>query len=110
MPDEGNKLKLGKGSAFVKRDLRQLPQTEDVWEADFLPLPRKGRFHEWLGIVVSRRSNGRVVVIPLPSIPLPVILAIGSLEACKTEFRMSGVALPRQAVGSSVITIRLPMA
>ncbi len=30
MPDEGNKLKLGKGSAFVKRDLRQLPQGEDV--------------------------------------------------------------------------------
>jgi len=30
MPDEGNKLKLGKGSAFVKRDMRQLPQAEDV--------------------------------------------------------------------------------
>ena len=39
MPDEGNKLKLGEGSAFMKRDLRQLPQTKDVWEADFLPLP-----------------------------------------------------------------------
>lgn len=57
MPDEGNKLKLGKGSAFVKRDLRQLPQTEDVWEADFLSLPRKGRSQEWLGIVVSRKSE-----------------------------------------------------
>ena len=57
MPDEGNTLKLGKGSAFVKRDLRQLPQTKDIWEADFLPLPRKGRSQEWLGIVVSRKSK-----------------------------------------------------
>lgn len=57
MPDERNKLKLGKGSAFVKRDLRQLPQTEDVWEAGFLSLPRKGRSQEWLGIVVSRKSK-----------------------------------------------------
>lgn len=57
MLDEGNKLKLGKGSALVKRDLRQLPQTEDVWEADFLSLPRKGPSQEWLGIVVNRKSK-----------------------------------------------------
>lgn len=57
MADEWSKLKLGKRSAFVKRDLRQLPQTKDVWEAGFLPLPPKGRNREWLGIVVSRSSK-----------------------------------------------------
>jgi hypothetical protein len=59
MAGELSKLKLGKGSAFVKRDLRLLPQTKDVWEADFLPFPPKGRSRsrEWLGIVVSRKSK-----------------------------------------------------
>ena len=42
-----DKLKLGKGSAFVKSKLRRLPQFDDIWEADFKP-------HEhgvtWLGI------------------------------------------------------------
>jgi len=59
MAGERNKLKLGKGSAFVKRDLRLLPQTKDVWEADFLSLPARGRSlcWEWLGIVVSRKSK-----------------------------------------------------
>ncbi len=52
-------MKLGKGSAFVKRALLLLVQTKDVWEADFLPLPARGRSRsrEWLGIVVSRRSK-----------------------------------------------------
>lgn len=57
MAGELNKLKLGKGSAFVKRDLRQLPQTNDVWETDFLPLSTKGPSHGWLGIVVNRKSK-----------------------------------------------------
>ena len=30
-----DKLKLGKGSAFVKRDLRVLPLTDADFEADF---------------------------------------------------------------------------
>ncbi len=57
MAGEVSKLKLGKGSAFVKRDLRQLPQAKDLWEADFLPLSPKGPSREWLGIVVSRKSK-----------------------------------------------------
>ena len=34
-------LKLGKGAAFVKSKLRNLPQTDDVWEADFQPIPEQ---------------------------------------------------------------------
>ncbi len=30
MADDRNRLKLGKGSGFVKRNLRLLPQTADV--------------------------------------------------------------------------------
>lgn len=60
MPDERDKLKLGKGSAFVKRDLRQLPQTKDVWEADFLPLPPIGET-EWQGFQVRALDAGGLI-------------------------------------------------
>ena len=47
-----NKLKLGKGAAFVKSRLRRLPQADDVWEAGFGALPN-GFGGGWLGVVVS---------------------------------------------------------
>src|SRR5262245_30441976 len=34
------KLKLGKGAAFVKGRLKRLRQEDDTWEADFQALPR----------------------------------------------------------------------
>src|SRR3954447_23147542 len=51
-------LKLGKRSAFVKSKLRNLPQTDDVWEVDFQPIPaqackRVNQGELWLGLVVS---------------------------------------------------------
>jgi hypothetical protein len=51
-------LKLGKGSAFVKSMLRNLPRTDDVWEVDFQPIPpqvckRVNQGELWLGLVVS---------------------------------------------------------
>jgi hypothetical protein len=38
MPRASNKLKLGKGAAFVKCLLRRLPQNDDMWESDLCPL------------------------------------------------------------------------
>jgi hypothetical protein len=35
-----NKLKLGKGVAFVKSQLKRLRQEDETWEADFLALPK----------------------------------------------------------------------
>ena len=35
-----DKLKLGKPSAFIKRDIRALPQTEAEFEAEFFLDPR----------------------------------------------------------------------
>ena len=34
------KLKLGKGAAFVKSRLKNLPQGDETWEADFRALPK----------------------------------------------------------------------
>lgn len=54
MPKVTEKLKLGKGAAFVKSQLRRLRQNDDVWEADFGPLEEGGA---WLGVVVSPPSG-----------------------------------------------------
>ena len=40
MVSDENKLKLGKGNAFVKSQLRRLRQEDETWEADFRTLPK----------------------------------------------------------------------
>ncbi len=56
MAGEKEKLKIGKGSAFVKSQLHRLPQEDETWEADFRALPRpgkkKGRYY--VGMVVTQ--------------------------------------------------------
>jgi Domain of unknown function (DUF6930) len=56
MAPDPHHLKLGKGVAFVKSQLRRLPQGDDVWEADFMwalnPLAPRGT--AWQGLVVHR--------------------------------------------------------
>ena len=67
------KLKLGKGAAFVKGRLKRLPQGDETWEADFQalpkpidadrdPLPRDGRHGE------GRLAPGRLAVHGRPSV------------------------------------------
>jgi hypothetical protein len=53
-------LKLGKASAFVKRDLRILPITDAEFEADFFLDPRFStkRREVWKGLVIERESAG----------------------------------------------------
>ena len=49
------KLELGKGAAFVKGRLKRLPQSDEIWEADFRALPKpimQGQTH-YQGMVVS---------------------------------------------------------
>ena len=59
MADELQVLKLGKGVAFVKSQLRRLRQEDEVWEADFLPIPFSGAEcpNEWIGIVISHTDD-----------------------------------------------------
>ena len=45
------KLKLGKGSSFVKSRLQRCPQEDAVWEADFQPIPNEEHVEFWLGMV-----------------------------------------------------------
>jgi hypothetical protein len=40
VPREEEKLKLGKGAAFVKGRLKRLRQEDETWEADFQALPK----------------------------------------------------------------------
>jgi hypothetical protein len=62
VPREEEKLKLGKGVAFVKGRLKRLGQEDETWEADFRALPKpitRSETH-YLGMVVSKR-NGSVL-------------------------------------------------
>lgn len=55
------KLKLGKGVAFVKSRLQRLRQGDDVWEVDFRALPKPITQTEthYLGLVVAQ--DGRLL-------------------------------------------------
>ncbi len=59
MSDDRNKLKLGKGSYFVKTRLRQLKQEDDTWEADFFPVssPDARVGDMWVGLVLSHAHD-----------------------------------------------------
>jgi hypothetical protein len=53
------KLKLGKGVAFVKSRLKRLPEGGDIWEADFqaLPKPIMQNTTHYLGVVVTEDGS-----------------------------------------------------
>jgi hypothetical protein len=64
------KLKLGKGSRFVKRRLSWLPQEDLVQEADFCPLPENLGGHDlWLGLVVSHHDGSVLAQEILEHVP-----------------------------------------
>ena len=71
MGNAHGKLKLGKGSAFVKTQLKRLVQEEDTWEADFraLPKPQGQKETHYLGLVVSLPHGNPLVCIPLEYTP-----------------------------------------
>ena len=55
VPREEEKLKLGKGAAFVKSRFKRLRQEDDTWQADFRALPKPITQSEthYLGLVVT---------------------------------------------------------
>lgn len=57
--EDKEKLKLGKGVAFVKSRLKRLPQEDDTWEADFqaLPQPIMKSKTEYLGMVIEKQDG-----------------------------------------------------
>jgi hypothetical protein len=56
---EEEKLKLGKGAAFVKSRLNRLAQGDEAWEADFqaLPKPIVQSETQYLGMVVAKKDG-----------------------------------------------------
>jgi hypothetical protein len=67
-------LKLGKGSAFVKRDLQLLPVTEAEFEADFWIDAESStkRREAWTGMVIERES-GAVLAMREVEWPPPTV-------------------------------------
>ena len=56
---EEEKLRLGKGAAFVKSRLKRLRQEDETWEADFqaLPKPMTQSQTHYLGMVVGESGS-----------------------------------------------------
>jgi hypothetical protein len=56
---EEEKLKLGKGGAFVMSRVSRLPQSGETWEADFeaLPKPMTQAETHYLGMVVGKKGG-----------------------------------------------------
>ena len=59
-----DRLKLGKSSAFVKRDLRALPLTDAEFEADVFLDPESStiRQESWMGLVIEREVGGMLAL------------------------------------------------
>jgi hypothetical protein len=68
---EEEKLKLGKGAAFVKGRLKFLPQGDETWEADFqaLPKPIDQSVTHYLGMVVSGKEGSLLADLPVHGRP-----------------------------------------
>jgi len=75
-----DKLKLGKSSAFVKRDIRALPLTEAEFEADFFFDPQYStkRQDVWMGMVVEREFGGLLAMEDV-RLPPPTVNHLASL-------------------------------
>jgi len=75
-------LKLGKGSVFVKRDLRLLPLTDAEFEADFF-LDRgvsTKRREAWMGMVIEREF-GALLAMEDVRLPPPAVNDLATLLA-----------------------------
>ena len=71
MATEHPRLKLGKRASFVKTHLKQLPQVDETWEADFRASPKPlGRAEtHYLGLVVVLPEGDPLVYMPVEYAP-----------------------------------------
>jgi hypothetical protein len=68
---EEEKLRLGKGVAFVEGRLKRLPQGDDDWEADSeaLPQPIMQTETRYLGMVVTKTAGSLLADLPVRGRP-----------------------------------------
>ncbi len=85
---EEEKLKLGKGVAFVKSRLKVLIKCDDVWEADFQALPRPIMQNEthYLGMVVTEGDGSLLADLPVHGRPSVNDLATLLANAMRRPF------------------------
>lgn len=78
----GDKLKLGKPSAFAKGKIRSLPLTDAEFEADFFldPVFSTKRRPIWQGMVIERESGGVLAMEPV-RMPPPTVNGLATLLA-----------------------------
>ncbi len=78
-----DKLKLGKGSVFVKRQLRALPLADADYEADFFrdPLRSTERQEHWTGMVIER-GCGSLLAMEDVRMPPPTVNDLATLLSC----------------------------
>jgi hypothetical protein len=89
---EEEKLKLGKGVAFVKSRLKRLPLCDDTWEADFQALPKPIMQNEthYLGMVVTK--NGGILLADMPVHGRPSVNDLATLLASAMRRPLHGNA------------------
>ncbi len=77
-----DKLKLGKSSAFVKRDIRSLPLADVEFEADFFldPVFSTKRKPHWQGMVIEREFGG-LLAMESVRLPPPTVNCLATLVA-----------------------------
>ena len=68
---EGERLKLGKGVAFVKSRLKRLAGGNEIWETDFQALPRPIMQDEthYIGMVVDEDGGSLLADLPVRGRP-----------------------------------------
>ena len=71
MAQDHPRLKLGKRASFVKTHLKQLPQEDETWEADFRALPKSAGETEthYLGLAVALPTGDPLVYMPVEYTP-----------------------------------------
>ena len=75
-------FKLGKSSAFIKKDLRLLPRTDVDFEADFFldAASSRRRQERWVGMVIQRAFCG-VMAMKDVRFPPPTVNGLATLLA-----------------------------
>ena len=77
-----DKLKLGRSSAFVKQNIRALPQAVAEFEADFFLDPKSSTEDQeaWTGVVIER-EHGAVLAVANMQMPPPTVNGLATLLA-----------------------------
>ena len=94
---EEEKLKLGKGEAFVKTRLKRLRQEDETWEGDFRALPKAmtQTATHYLGMVVTQPDGFYLAEMPVEYTPGVNDLATLLANAIKRPL-MEGAHHPRR--------------